>query len=169
DVWHGFLPGGAPGLLYGYRAHGPWRPEQGHRFNAHKLLLDPYAREIAGRFEWHDEHFGHDRSNPQRMDGRDNAAQALKAPVVPDADPEPDDRPFTPLADTVLYELHVKGFSRRHPAVPPALRGTYAGLASDAAIDHLKRLGVTAVSLLPGHQHRDEERAVAPGRTNSWG
>ena len=137
DAWHGFLPGAGPGLLYGLRAYGPWRPEHGQRFNPHKLLLDPYAREIVGRFAWRDEHFDADRMNAQRMDTRDNAEHALKARVVADDAAAAGHGPSTPLADTVLYELHVKGFTQRHPGVPEALRGTYAGLASDAAIAHL--------------------------------
>jgi glycogen operon protein len=169
DVWHGFLPGGGPGLVYGLRAHGPWRPEQGLRFNPHKLLLDPYAREIVGRFEWRDEHFDADRAHSRRMDTRDNAAHALKARVLGAEPPPAGQRPFVPIADTVLYELHVKGFTQRHPGVAPALRGTYAGLASDAVIAHLKRLGVTSLSLLPVHQHLDEERLVARGLSNYWG
>jgi glycogen debranching enzyme GlgX len=151
QVWHGYLPGAQPGLVYGLRAHGPWQPERGHRFNPDQLLLDPYAREIVGRFEW---------------DGE----RALKARVVHDGfDWGTDAPPCTPLADTVLYELHVKGFTRLHPGVPEAQRGTYAGLASDAAIAHLKRLGVTAVSLLPVHQAIDEERLVRMGLRNYWG
>ena len=170
DVWHGYLEGAAPGLLYGYRAHGPWRPERGQRFNAHKLLLDPYAREIAGRFEWRAEHFGADPHHPHHPDPRDNGAFALKARVVDNAyDWAGDVHPHTPLADTVLYELHVKGFTKLHADVPEALRGTYAGLAHDAAIAHLKRLGVTAVSLLPVQQHLDEQRLVRMGLTNYWG
>ncbi len=163
DIWHGRLPGAGAGLVYGLRAHGPWRPDDGHRFNAAKLLLDPYAREIVGRFEWRDEHFG--------ADPRDNGAFALKARVVADGGYDwGDDRPpRTAPADTLLYELHVKGWTRLHPGVPEALRGSYAGLASDAAIDHLRRLGVTAVSLLPVQQHLDEQHLVAQGLTNYWG
>ncbi|MDH3210108.1 MAG: glycogen debranching enzyme GlgX, partial [Burkholderiaceae bacterium] len=138
DVWHGYLAGARPGLVYGLRANGPRRPDQGHRFNANKLLLDPYAREIVGNFEGYGETTDHD-----------NAARALKARVV-DAqyDWGDDQRPCTPWADTVLYEAHVKGLTMRHPGVTPALRGTYAGLASEAVIAHLKRLGITAVNLL---------------------
>lgn len=170
DVWHGWIPGAAPGLVYGLRAHGPWRPDRGHRFNPHKLLLDPWAREIIGNFEWRAEHFGADPSHPHHMDTRDNAAHALKSRVV-DArfDWGVDERPHTPLAKTVLYELHVKGFTKTHPGVPEALRGTFAGLASDAALSHLTRLGVTAVSLLPVQQHIDEHRLVRQGLTNYWG
>ncbi len=159
DVWHGRLNDAGAGLVYGLRAHGPWAPERGHRFNPQKLLLDPYAREIVGRFEWRGEPFAHD-----------NAAFALKARVVEPGHATADDRrPHTPLADTVLYEAHVKGLTMRHPGVPEALRGSYAGLASDAAIAHFQRLGVTAVSLLPVHQHVDEQRLVAQGLSNYWG
>ncbi|MFZ2652827.1 MAG: glycogen debranching protein GlgX, partial [Burkholderiaceae bacterium] len=170
DVWHGYLEGAMPGQVYGYRAHGSWRPDRGNRFNAHKLLLDPYARELVGRFEWRDEHFGADPHHPHHPDIRDNAAFALKSRVIDPAYDWGDDAPLhTPLADTVLYELHVKGFTEMHPDLAPALRGTYAGLASDAAISHLKRLGITAVSLLPVQQHLDERRLTQLGLTNYWG
>ncbi len=170
DVWHGYLPEAAPGLIYGLRAHGPWRPERGHRFNPHKLLLDPWAREIVGRFDWRDPHFGADRRHPQHMDLEDNAQVALKARVVHDRFDWQGDRPLhRPLADAVIYEVHVRGFTMTLPGVPEAERGTYAGLASDAALAHLKRLGVSAVSLLPVHQHLDEERLVQHGLVNHWG
>jgi glycogen debranching enzyme GlgX len=170
DVWHGYLPGARPGLMYGLRAHGLWRPDRGHRFNPHKLLLDPYARDVVGDFEWRDEHFGADRRYPLHMDTHDNAAWALKARVVHDSfDWEGDQPPGVPLADTVLYELHVKGFSRLNPPLPEALRGTYAGLAHAASVAHLKRLGVTSVSLLPVHYALDEERLASMGLANYWG
>jgi glycogen operon protein len=170
DVHHGFLPGKGAGLVYGLRAHGPWRPDRGDRFNPNKLLLDPYAREIVGRFEWRDEHFGSDLTYPAHRDMSDNGAYALKARVVHDAyDWQGDRRPRTALARTVLYELHVKGFTQLHPDVPEALRGTYAGLASDAAIAHLRRIGITAVCMLPVHQHIDEQRLVQLGLVNYWG
>jgi glycogen debranching enzyme len=173
DVFHGFFPcdsQAALELIYGLRAHGPWRPDLGHRFNPNKLSLDPWAREIVGRFGWGSEHFAADRQHPQHMDPRDNAATALKARVVADAFDWQGDQPLhTPLAHSVLYELHVKGFTRQMAAVPEHQRGTYLGLAHPAAIAHLTRLGVTAVSLLPVHQHIDEERLVRLGLSNYWG
>ena len=170
DVFHGHLADAGPGLIYGLRAHGPWEPERGHRFNPNKLLLDAYARDIVGRFEWRDEQYDTDRSDAGAMDLADNAPYALKARVVDDAfDWEGDRHVQRPLADTVLCELHVKGFTQRHPDVPAALRGTYAGLASDAAIAHLKRLGVTAVDLLPVQQRVDELHLRAKGLDNYWG
>ncbi|CAN5406542.1 glycogen debranching protein GlgX [soil metagenome] len=176
DVWHGYLPAAGPGLIYGFRAHGPWQPDQGHKFNSRKLLLDPYAREIVGRFEWRDEQFGFDPAQgPMVMSNEDSGAVALKARVVSEHEPagtfawDGDKPPRTSMADTVLYEVHVKGFTQQHPGVPDRLRGTYAGLASDAAMSHLKRLGVTAVSLLPVHQHVDEQRLAKMGLRNYLG
>ena len=166
DVWHLHLAGARAGLIYGLRAHGLWQPESGHRFNPSKLLLDPCAREIVGKFEWRSEHFA--------WNSRDNAAHALKACVIDEAaearfDWQGDQPPRTPLAETVLYELHVKGYTALHAGVPAKLRGTYAGLASSAAIEHLQRLGVTAVNLLPVHQHVDEQRLATLGLSNYWG
>lgn len=170
DIWHGRVEGAAPGQVYGLRAHGPWEPDQGHRFNPSKLLLDPYAREIVGGFDWTDAQFAVDRAHPKQMDPRDNAASALKARVTQDRYDWGDERPpATRLAETVICELHVKGFSKRNPAVPDALRGTYAGLGDAASIAHLRSLGVTAVSLLPVHQRLDEERLVKADLTNYWG
>ncbi|MDP9044667.1 MAG: glycogen debranching protein GlgX [Pseudomonadota bacterium] len=170
DVFHGHLTGAGPGLVYGLRAHGRWRPAEGQRFDPAKLLLDPWAREIVGSFEWDDLQFSTSRSRPDELTGRDNAALALKARVVDDEfDWTGDTFPATPLADTVLYELHVKGYSQLNPAVPEALRGTYAGLAHPASIAHLLALGVTAVNLLPVQQRLDEERLVRQGLTNYWG
>jgi len=173
DVWHGYLAGAAPGLVYGLRAHGPWRPDRGHRFNPNKLLLDPWAREIVappGGFDWNAPHFGADHEHPLQMDPRDNARSALKARIVHDRfDWQGDRPPHTALADTVLYELHVRGFTKRMPGVPEAERGSYAGLASDAAVEHLQRLGISAVSLLPVHQFLDEQRLVESGLRNYWG
>ena len=170
DVWHGYLPGAAPGLVYGLRAHGPWRPDRGQLFDPVKLLLDPYARDVVGQFVWRDEQFGSDRSFPLHRDGRDNAAFALKARVVHDHfDWGNDSPPYTPLEQTVLYELHVKGFSKQQPALPEALRGTFAGLAHPASLAHLRRLGVTALSLMPVFYALDEERLARIGLHNYWG
>jgi len=174
DVWHGYLPDAQPGLVYGLRAQGPWRPDRGHRFNAAKLLLDPYAREVVGSFEWRDEHFGGDRKLLLHPDNQDNAAFALKARVVSDAtddtfDWEGDRAPRIPLANTVLYEVHVKGFSQHNANIPQDLRGTYAGLAHEASIAHMKQLGITSVSLLPVHFAMSEERLGKLGLSNYWG
>ncbi|MBX6762190.1 MAG: glycogen debranching protein GlgX [Rubrobacteraceae bacterium] len=169
-VWHCHLSDVRPGQLYGYRVYGPYDPSRGHRFNPKKLLLDPYAFDIAGPLDWRYPHFGYRHGDDLVPDGRDNAAGALKAKVVERAFTWGDDRPpRTPLDETVIYELHVKGFTRRHPKVPEALRGTYAGLASDAAIDHLKRLGVTAVELLPVHAFVQDRHLVERGLANYWG
>ena len=170
DIWHGYLPGARPGLVYGLRAHGHWRPDRGQLFNPAKLLLDPYAREVVGKFRWHDAHFGADRNYPLHRDARDNAALALKARVVADQFDWGDDQaPHTSLERSVLYELHVKGFSQQQALVPEALRGSFAGLAHDASIRHLQRLGVTAVSLMPVHFKLDEERLSQMGLHNYWG
>ncbi len=170
DIWHGYLPGAQPGLVYGLRADGPWRPDRGQLFNPAKLLLDPYAREVVGDFAWNDAHFGADRDHPQHRDPRDNAALALKARVPEEGFDWGDDHaPHVPLADTVLYELHVRGFSQLQHAVPPELRGSFAGLAHPASIAHLRRLGVTSLSLMPVHLALDEERLAQMGLRNYWG
>ncbi|MBK9134086.1 MAG: glycogen debranching protein GlgX [Betaproteobacteria bacterium] len=172
DVWHGHLPRVGAGLVYGLRADGPWRPEQGHRFNPHKLLLDPWAREIvvpAGGFDWRRPHGGADHRHPLARDERDNARWAHKARVVADEPALAWQRPQHASTDLVLYEMHVRSFTRLMPGVPEAARGTYAGLASDAAIAHLKRLGITAVSLLPVQHKLDEMRLAAMGLVNHWG
>lgn len=170
NVWHGYLPGAQPGLVYGLRAHGPWRPDKGHRFDASKLLLDPYARDIVGHFNWRHEHFSPDRLHPAHMDSHDSAVYALKSRVTHDHFDWGDDAtPGITLADTVLYECHVKGFSKLNPQIPPELRGSYAGLAHPASIRHFKQLGITAVSLLPVHYCLSEERLVSQGLSNYWG
>jgi glycogen debranching enzyme len=173
DIWHGRLPGAGAGLVYGFRAHGPWRPDRGHRFNPHKLLLDPWAREIVappGGFKPEGPHQGAEREHPQHMDARDNGAGAHKARVVQDSfDWQGDLAPATPLIDTVIYEVHVRGYTQTMPGVPESERGTYAGLCSTAAIAHLQRLGVTAVSLLPVLQILDEPRLSQMGLVNYWG
>ena len=173
-VWSGFLPGAGPGLVYGLRAHGPYAPEQGHRFNPHKLLLDPNAREIVGRFTWAPEHHGYELGHPEgprSFDTRDNAVAMLKARVAAPPQPAPGwhNAPRLPARDVVLYEMHVKGFSMTLPGIPDELRGSYAALAHPAALAHFKALGVTTLSLLPVHYHLDEAALVARGQVNYWG
>lgn len=173
NVWHMFLPDARPGQLYGYRVSGPYEPEQGLRFSAAKLLLDPYAKAIAGDVTWGDEMFGYvvgDKKEDLSQDYRDNAWGMPKSVVIdPAFDWKGDRSPNIPLDQSIVYEVHVKGFSKLHPGVPENLRGTYAGLASDAAIDYLKNLGVTAVELLPVHEHVDDQRLIDMGLTNYWG
>ncbi|HUL66056.1 MAG TPA: glycogen debranching protein GlgX [Burkholderiaceae bacterium] len=171
-IWYGFLPTAGAGLVYGLRAYGPYALERGHRFNPHKLLLDPYAREIVGRFDWRDEHYGYPRGHPDEdraVDTRDNAPWALKARVAEPLPPRELRAPHTPLCDSVIYELHVKGFTRLNEQVPPLLRGTYAGLAHPAAVGYLQRLGITALSLLPVHYAVAEGHLVERRLTNYWG
>ncbi|HEU5433949.1 MAG TPA: glycogen debranching protein GlgX [Thermomicrobiales bacterium] len=172
-VWHGYLPGLAPGQAYGYRVHGPWRPDYGDRFNPHKLLLDPYARAVAGRVDWSGPVYGHQtapRANDLILDERDSAPSVPRGLVVDPAFDWDDDRPLRiPWTDTIIYETHVKGFSERHPDIPPEFQGSYLGLAQPAALDHLRQLGVTAVELLPVHRFVSEAFLVARGLTNYWG
>ncbi|MEK7372091.1 MAG: glycogen debranching protein GlgX [candidate division NC10 bacterium] len=172
-VWHAYVPGLAPGQLYGYRIHGPYAPERGHRFNPSKLLLDPYARALAGMLQWRDEVFGYHVGHPGAdlaRDRRDSAPFVPKGVVIDPAFDWEDDRlPGVPASRSIVYELHVKGFTARHPAVPAPLRGTYAGLVSPAALDHLTALGITAVELLPVHHHVDERALAARGLVNYWG
>ena len=173
QVWHGYLPEVRPGQLYGYRVHGPYAPQAGHRFNPNKLLIDPYAKSIVGNLKWSDAHFGYkmgSRRDDLSFDRRDNASGMPKCKVIDAAFTWGDDRPpNTPWHETVIYELHVKGFTKLHPDVPPALRGTYAGLATAPVIEHLKALGVTAVELLPVHTFIDDRFLVEKGLRNYWG
>ena len=174
-VWHTYLPGVAPGQLYAYRVDGPYEPADGHRFNRHKVLLDPYARALAGReLTWRDELYGYRRDDPAEdisFDKRDDAAWAPLGVVTDSAgfDWRGDRPPGTAWRDTVIYEVHVKGFTRLHPAVEPELRGTYAGFCAQPMIDHLVELGVTAVQLPPIHAHVDERAVIERDLTNYWG
>jgi glycogen operon protein len=173
QVWHVYLPEGRPGLHYGYRVDGPYDPGAGHRFNSNKLLLDPYAKAIAGGIDWSDAIFGYRIGDPGAdltRDDRDSAPFVPKSVVVDSAFTWGEDRPLrTPWHLTVVYELHVKGFTARHPAVPKELRGTYAGLAAPASVDYLRRLGVTAVELMPVHQFVRDHHLGERGLTNYWG
>ncbi|MEZ4222161.1 MAG: glycogen debranching protein GlgX [Polyangiaceae bacterium] len=172
-VFHCYLPDVRPGQLYGYRAHGPWDPARGKRFNAHKLLVDPYAKAIAGRVEWSDALFGYEVGHPEQDLARsetDSAPYLPKSVVVDAAFTWGDDRPpLTPWTRTVVYECHVKGMTARHPDVPEHLRGTYLGLASEPILDHLLDLGVTAVELLPVHHFVNEHRLHGLKLSNYWG
>ncbi|HEV8472152.1 MAG TPA: glycogen debranching protein GlgX [Methylomirabilota bacterium] len=174
QVWHVYLPEARPGLRYGYRVHGPWEPAQGHRFNPAKLLLDPYARAIDGTITWDDALFAYALGGGDdadlTADTRDSARNMPKAILTDTAFTWGDDRLLrTPWNETVIYELHVKGFTQRHPDVPKALRGTYAGLATPAVLEHLKALGVTAVELMPVHQFVSDRYLKDKGLSNYWG
>jgi glycogen operon protein len=173
QVWHAYLPEVRPGQRYGYRVHGPYDPGNGHRFNPAKLLLDPYAKAIDGTVRWSDALFGYEIGHADAdlsQDTRDSAAGMPKGVVVDTAFTWGDDRPpRIPLNQTVVYELHVKGFTARHPDVPRAQRGTYAGLTSPPVLEHLKSLGVTAVELLPVHQFVDDKHLLDKGLSNYWG
>jgi glycogen operon protein len=172
NVWHGFLVGAQKGLCYGYRAHGKYAPRQGHRFNKHKLLLDPYARQFQGHMRWRPEVFGYTRDGEQnwRQDLRDSASAVPKSVVTdPAFDWGGDHHPRTSWEKTIIYELHVKGFTQLHPAVPPQLRGTYLGLAEPAVVRYLQDLGVTAVELMPCQAFLTETRLTDLGLSNYWG
>ncbi|GII80566.1 glycogen operon protein GlgX homolog [Sphaerisporangium rufum] len=169
-VWHGYLPGIMPGQRYGYRVHGPYRPEAGHRCDPAKLLLDPYAKAVEGEVRWDRSLFSYRFTDPGRRNTADSAAHMPKNVVVnPFFDWGGDRRPRTPYHETVIYEAHVRGLTMRHPDVPEEQRGTYAGLAHPAVISHLRALGVTAVELMPVHQFVPEHAMVARGLTNYWG
>ena len=172
-VWHGYVPGLRPGQPYGYRVHGPYDPVAGHRFNPHKVLLDPYAKALGRSVTWGDEMFGYRRGDPAEdlsMDERDNGGLAPLGAVIDPSFTWGDDRPpRTPWHKTVIYELHVKGFTRLHPEVPERLRGSYLALASEPSLRHLTSLGVTAVELMPIHHHTLDRHLVKTGLSNYWG
>ncbi len=173
DVWHVYIPYLKPRQLYGYRVHGPYEPEHGHRFNPHKVLIDPYAKAISGTITWDDSMHGYPIGHPKAdlaFDTRDSAPFMPRCVVVDNAFPWGDDlRPDIPLHKTVIYELHVKGFTQLHPDVPEHLRGSYAGLASPPIIEYLHSLGATSVELLPVHHHVDDRILVERGLSNYWG
>ena len=173
-VWHGYIPGIGPGQQYGYRVEGPYAPEEGHRFNPAKLLIDPYAKALAGSIDWEAPVFGYVQSDDPdadlTRDDQDSAAGMPKSLVVdPAFDWGDTQAPNTPLHRSVIYEMHVKGFTQRHPDIEPELRGSYAGVAHPAAIEHLQELGITAVELLPVHAFGSGKHLVDMGLTNYWG
>src|SRR5262245_40103468 len=173
QIWHGYLPQARPGLLYGYRVHGPYRPRDGQRHNANKLLVDPYARQIVGALRWHDALFGYrvgHHDGDASFDRRDSAPHMPRCRVIESAFSWGDDRPPNiPWNETVIYELHVRGFTHQHPEVPAALRGTFAGLGCAPVVEYFKRLGVTTLELMPTHAFIDDRQLVARGLRNYWG
>jgi isoamylase len=172
-VWHIYLQGAKPGLRYGYRVHGPYDPNSGHRFNPAKLLIDPYAKSIDGTLRWDDALFGYMIGHPDQdlsRDDRDSAPFVPKSVVVDRYfDWRNDSQLHIPWHETIIYELHVKGFTMQHPEIPADLRGTYAGLAHPAAIDYLKKLGITSVELMPIHHSVADRHLLERGLTNYWG
>ena len=172
-VWHVYLPDARPGQLYGYRVHGPYEPEKGHRFNDNKVLLDPYAKSIARMPNWTDALSGYNIGDKQAdlsFNKRDSAADAPLGCVIDEAFTWGDDRPpKTPSHRTLIYEMHVKGFTKLNDEIPEEFRGTYAGLSSEPAIRYLRELGVTAVELLPVHMHADDRTLLDKGCVNYWG
>src|SRR4051794_30255795 len=172
EVWHGYLPDARPGTIYGYRVHGPYEPASGHRFNPNKLLLDPYAKQIVGQITWNPALFGYqmETANDLTFDTRDSAPFMMKARVIDQAFTWGRNRPLqTAWEKTVIYEAHVRGFTMRHPGVREDLRGTYAGLASQPALDYIRSLGVTAIELLPVHTFVDDSYLTEKGLKNYWG
>ncbi len=173
QVWHVYIPGLWPGQHYGYRVHGPYAPHEGHRFNPAKLLIDPYAKSIAGTVEWSDAMFGYQIGNSKAdlsLDKRDNAANLPKCVVVDQAFTWGGDRQLkTPWERTVIYEVHIKGLTAQHPDIPDDVRGTYSALTTPAVIDHLTELGVTAIELLPIHHFIRDKHLADRGLTNYWG
>jgi isoamylase len=172
NVWHGFVPGLKAGQLYGYRVRGPYQPRRGHRFNRAKLLIDPYTRVLHGDFRWRGEVFGYNHQSDEEwsLDPRDSAPWTPKSVVSPrDLPAMTHPKPRTPWNQTVIYELHVKGFTRIHPQVPENYRGTFLGLAQPPVLEYLKELGITAVELLPCHAFISEGHLVQQGLSNYWG
>ena len=171
DIWHAYLSDIKPGQLYGYRVYGPYDPANGHRFNSAKVLLDPYSKAICGNLGWDDVLFGYEIGKDDLvMDARDNAAMAPKSAVIDEHfDWEGDKPPKIAYHNTIIYEAHVKGLTKTFPGIPDEIRGTYAALAHPAVIDYLKKLGITAIELMPVHQSIPERHLVEEGLTNYWG
>lgn len=175
DVWHGYLPEAKPGTVYGYRVYGPYNPHAGHRFNHHKLLLDPYARQLKGAFKWHDAHFAYIKGDAEEdlsFDSQDNADYMPKGVVTEPflhGDRRKRNKPSILWNKTSIYEMHPRGFTLRHPDVPELQRGTFAGLSHGKIIDYLKALGITSIELLPVHAFNDEHFLVEKGLKNYWG
>jgi isoamylase len=173
EIWHGYLPDIRPGQLYGYRVHGPYAPGEGHRFNPNKLLIDPYAKALSGELRWHDSCFGYRVGSSRQdlsFDRRDSAFIMPKCIVIDPAHSWGEDiRPRNAWAETIIYEAHVKGMTGRHPDISPPVRGTFAGLADPRVVEHLHKLGVTAIELLPVQYFINDRHLVDRGLTNYWG
>ena len=173
EIWHGYLEGIGPGTVYGFRVHGPYEPDQGHRFNPNKLLLDPYAREFMGQLKWDHACFGYTIGSPDddlSFDERDSAPFVPKSVVVdPGFDWKQSHKPLVPWDRTIVYETHVRGYTKLHPKVPEKLRGTFAGLAQADVVEYIKSLGVTTVELLPIHHFVNDSYLLDKGLTNYWG
>jgi isoamylase len=170
DIWHGYLPGAQPGQRYGYRVHGPYDPENGHRCVPSKLLLDPYAKAVDGDVDWDEACFSYRWNNPKAINNKDSAPHVPKSVVVnPYFDWSDDRSPRTPYHETIVYEAHVKGLTARHAGVPESMRGTYAGLAHPAMIEHYEKLGITAIELMPVHHFVHDHHLKQRGLSNYWG
>lgn len=174
EIWHGYIPGLKPGALYGYRVHGPYDPEKGHRFNPNKLLVDPYAREIVGDIEWGQEQFGYTLDAEEKDLSFNDSDSAYKMPKCRVIDPKDydwsgDARPNIPWSKTIFYETHVKGFTKLHPALPEELKGTYDGLGHKDVVGYIKSLGITSIELLPTHYFPDDSHLLDKGLKNFWG
>ncbi|HZI00561.1 MAG TPA: alpha-amylase family glycosyl hydrolase, partial [Flavisolibacter sp.] len=172
-IWHIYLPNIRPGQLYGYRVHGPYEPSNGHRFNANKLLIDPYAKAISGTIKWHDSLFGYELGHPEAdlSFSTLNSAPFVPKSVVVDQhfDWGDDKPPQIPYHQTIIYETHVKGFTKMHPEIPEDIRGTYAALSHPVTIQYLKNLGITAVELMPVHHYIIDRHLVENKLSNYWG
>ncbi|TXI00216.1 MAG: glycogen debranching protein GlgX [Rhizobium sp.] len=172
EIWHGYVPGLRPGALYGYRVHGPFDPENGHRFNPNKLLVDPYARELVGNVEWSQAQFSYILDDEQKdlsFDETDSASRMPKCRVIDLNDKTASQKPSVPWSKTIFYEAHVKGLTMLHPAIPEEIRGTFDGLGQKAIIDYVKSLGITSIELLPIHFFPDDSHLVDKGLRNYWG
>lgn len=174
EIWHGYVPNLQPGALYGYRVYGPYDPENGHRFNPNKLLIDPYARELVGDIHWNDAHFAYQLLHDDKdltFDDQDSAPFTPKCRVIDPAEVNWEDRqrPSIPWSNTIIYETHVKGFTQLNSAIPEPLRGTFEGMGHKASVDYIKSLGITSVELLPVHWFPDDQHLLDKGLKNFWG
>ncbi len=174
EIWHGYVTKLQPGALYGYRVYGPYDPENGHRFNPNKLLIDPYARELVGDIQWNDAHFAYQLLHDDKdltFDDQDSAPFTPKCRVIDPAEANWEDRqrPSIPWSNAIIYETHVKGFTQLNSAIPEPLRGTFEGMGHKASVDYIKSLGITSVELLPVHWFPDDQHLLDKGLKNFWG